>query len=125
MCALLLSAGAAIADPVVVPSGQAITFVDVITDTPGPAGETWRYRFLAPSIARDTGVVSGAALIADIDAICSGFVVPDLVRSDARPDQVIISLADRPVEFGVANPDATQVFEAYRIDGQTCLWEGF
>jgi len=122
---MLALASPAVADPVQVPSGQAITFVDVITDAPGTAGVTWRYRFLAPAIARDTGTISAEVAATDIDTICANFVIPDLRHLGTVPDQVIVSLSDRTIEFGTPTPEATQLFEAYRIDGDTCIWEGF
>ncbi|MEZ5913987.1 MAG: DUF6497 family protein [Paracoccaceae bacterium] len=39
--------------------------------------------------------------------------------------QVIISLAEAPVEFGVAAPEVAQFFEAYSRDGDRCVWEVF
>ncbi len=41
------------------------------------------------------------------------------------PAQIFISISDRPVEFGTKDPDAAQVFEAYRPEDGTCIWEGF
>jgi hypothetical protein len=29
------------------------------------------------------------------------------------------------VPFGEPAPDATQFFEAYRVEGDTCIWEAF
>ena len=42
-----------------------------------------------------------------------------------QAQQVIISIADRPVKFGEPDPDAVQVFEAFRPEGKSCVWEGF
>jgi hypothetical protein len=43
------------------------------------------------------------------------------------PDTVrfVVSLSDRPVEFGVQDPDATQFFEAYTFENGDCIWEEF
>ena len=108
-----------------VPSGQEITLIDVIEGVEGTAEATRRYRFLAPGIAREGGNVSIDAALEDIDALCRDVVLPDLAEAGAAPDQVVISLSDRVVEFGVAAPDATQFFEAYRIENGECIWEGF
>jgi len=48
-----------------------------------------------------------------------------VVAPGEMPDQIIIVLSDREVEFGVADPDATQYFEAYRPEDGACFWEGF
>lgn len=123
--ALLLASAPAGADALSVPSGQRVEFVELIKDAAGNAEVTWRFRFLAPQIARDGGSVPADSAAADIDALCASFVVPHLAEAGQVPDQVIISLSDRITEFGIATPDATQFFEAYRIDGQNCIWEGF
>ncbi|MCP3970181.1 MAG: acetolactate synthase [Rhodobacteraceae bacterium] len=110
------------AEQVQVPSGQPVEFVELIRDA---SGAIWRFRFLAPGIARDGGSVSVDTALGDMEALCRGFVIPRVAVASAPPGQVVISLSDRPVAFGTAHPDATQYFEAYRIEGETCVWEGF
>jgi hypothetical protein len=122
--ALPLSAQDA-AEAIPVPSGQPVTFVELVTDAEGIAGDTWRFRFLAPQIAREGGSVGLDAALADIDAICAQFIAPLLTDRGVALGQVIISLADRPVPFGETVPEATQYFEAYRLEGGQCVWEGF
>lgn len=110
---------------IVVPSGQPVTFFEVLHDIPGPVGTAHRYRFVAPRIAREGGDIDAATAAADIDALCESFVLPQIDLSDEVPDQVIISLADRPVRFGEPAPEATQFFESYRIEDGACVWEEF
>jgi hypothetical protein len=38
---------------------------------------------------------------------------------------VVISLADRPLPFGLQDATVTQFFEVYRPDGASCIWEAF
>jgi len=123
--ALMLLTSPAIAEPVTVPSGQPVEFIEMIRDVEGTAGETLRFRFVAPQISRDGGTVSIEASLADIDVLCAEFVLPMVNKAAAAPDQVIISLADRKVDFGIASPEATQIFEAYRVEDTHCIWEGF
>lgn len=125
LIALILLTTPALAESVTVPSGQPVEFIEMINDVEGTAGETLRFRFVAPQISRDGGTISIEASMADIDALCTDFVLPMVNKVAASPDQVIISLADRQVDFGVASPDATQIFEAYRVDDTHCIWEGF
>lgn len=120
-----LPAGALMAQQMAVPSGQPIEFVELVKDAEGTAAETWRFRFLAPQIARDGGSVSVDAALDDMQAVCDAFVAPALASSGAAPGQVIISLADRPVPFGEPAPEATQFFEAFRLQEGRCVWEGF
>lgn len=108
-----------------VPSGQEITFVDVVHDAPGPDGLTYRFRFLAPAIARVGGTVTAETALEDMQALCDGYALPRVANPGPAPGQIIISLSDKPVQFGTPAPDVTQFFEAFRPDGDACIWEGF
>ncbi len=123
--ATFLAASLAQAEPIDVPSGQEILFVDTIQNQPGASGLTYRFRFLAPQIARETGSVDFDAAAGDMDYLCNSFAVARLPLGGPRPSQIIISLSDRPVEFGIPTPEATQFFEAYRVEDGLCIWEGF
>lgn len=112
-------------EAIVVPSGQAITYLETVQATPGPEGLTTRFRFVAPGIARDAGGIDAEAAQEDMAWLCENFAVPRLPATGPIPSQVIISLADRAVPFGEAAPDVTQFFEAYSIDGGRCVWEPF
>lgn len=108
-----------------VPSGQVVTLQDVIWNAPGPDGMVARFRFVAPAIARDGGTVDFDAASADMAALCQSYALARLAEFAPAPSQVIISMADQPLPFGEAAPDATQFFEAYTIKGNTCIWEAF
>ncbi len=111
---------------ITVPSGQEISFLDVIRGEESAAGTAIRYRFLAPGIARNKGNVVFSQAEEDMAALCQDYVLPWIVVAPGEmPDQIIIVLSDREVEFGVADPDATQYFEAYRPEDGACFWEGF
>lgn len=115
------AAAAGIEQPVAVPSGQPVTFVELVRDAPG-SGLTYRFRFIAPSIA---GAVDFDTAMGDMDFLCESFALPRLAATGPLPAQVVISLSDRPVAFGDTAPEAVQFFEAYRPDGETCVWEAF
>jgi hypothetical protein len=55
--------------------------------------------------------------------LCETFALDRI--EGGMPAQIFISISDRPVVFGEKDPDATQVFEAYRPEGGTCIWEEF
>ena len=122
---LLLFASPVMANEISVPSGQPVTFIERITDPDGPSGLTLRYRFVAPEISKEGGSVDFDQAVADIDALCATFVLADAGIASMNPAQVVITLMDQNVQFGVATPDATQYFEAYRLENDTCVWEGF
>lgn len=107
------------------PSGQVVTFVETIRDASGPEGSVVRFRFLAPAIARSGGSVTVDMAQVDMQALCDGYALPRLPETDPQPAQIIISLADRPVPFGEADPEATQFFESFRPENGRCLWEAF
>jgi hypothetical protein len=108
-----------------VPSGQEIILQDVIWDVPGPQGMVTRFRFIAPAIARNLGAIDFDAAAADMLHLCQDFALPKVVGSNLVPSQIIISLSDQEMLFGQSNPDATQFFEAYRIENGACIWEIF
>lgn len=112
-------------ESIAVPSGQPVTFHDVIWGEPGPAGLTARFRFIAPGIARDSGSVGFETAEADMRFLCESYALPRTEAMAPRPGQIVISLSDRPVEFGRATPEATQFFEAYSAEDGKCIWEGY
>lgn len=119
--ALILAAGPAAA--VDVPSGQQVDLHEVLLDT--VASETWlRFRFVAPQIARETGGLAYDTVSDDMMHLCVSLALPYEIEYALEPDVIVISLADRKTKFGVADPDATQVFEAFRPVDNTCIWEG-
>jgi hypothetical protein len=107
-----------------VPSGQPVTPIDVVLNEPGPAGTTMRFRFLAPEIAPDASISFDVA-VTDMAALCDSYALPRVTETGPVPDQIIISLADRIVPFGQTDAEATQYFEAYRIEDGACVWELF
>jgi len=112
-------------EPIKVPSGQTVTYVETIEDLHGPAGLTYRFRFLAPAIARTGGTVSAEDAVKDMAELCQAFALPRLPNPGPAVQEIVISLADRPVVFGAQAPEATQYFEAFRPDGDACIWEGY
>ena len=104
-----------------VPSGRKLSLIDVITNAPGPAGATARFRFLVPGLASE----EADAAAADMQALCDSFA---LARTDGMvpaPQQIVISFAGEAVPFGEAAPDVVQFFESYRIKNGACVWEVF
>lgn len=116
---------AGVDDPIPVPSGQAVLLQDVVQDAPGPQGLTVRFRFVAPAIARAGGTVAPEDAFVDMEYLCRTYAMPRLSNTGPVPAQVVISLSDMAVPFGEPVPEATQFFEAYRIEDGTCIWEAF
>ncbi len=129
-CAVLLTAVAALSPTIAksqilfpVPSGQPVEFVEVLLDN--NPGELWvRFRFIAPKIGSTTGRIGYDVASADMEHLCQTLAIPYVAQHELNPARVVISLSDRPVEFGHSEPDATQFFEAYRLEQSNCVWEG-
>ena len=119
--ALFSSPASAAEANLVLPSGLVAYLQESLSD--GADSGLYRFRFVAP----DFGAAENDFEVtqADLDYLCAEYAVPELSGKDLKPDQVIISLADRPSDFGVADPDAIQVFEAYSVTNGTCIWEAF
>ncbi|MFY2825835.1 DUF6497 family protein [Ruegeria sp. MALMAid1280] len=106
-----------------VPSGQPVHLSDVLLDN--NPGELWvRFRFVAPRIGYTAGRIGYDVASNDMEHLCQTLAVAYVVRHELDPARVVISLSDRPVEFGRSAPDATQFFEAYRLEQSQCIWEG-
>lgn len=105
-----------------VPSGQPVELNEVLLDN--NPGELWlRFRFIAPKIGDEVGRIGYDVAAKDMLHLCQTLVIPYVAHHDLHPARVVISLSDRPVQFGDVALDATQFFEAYRLAQSTCIWE--
>ena len=121
VCALFCAGGLHAQE---VPSGQPVTLQEVLIDEVN--GEEWlRFRFVAPQIARASEGISYDVVSADIEHLCASFALPYMSDFELPSEVVVISFADQETEFGAPNPEATQFFEAFRIQNETCIWEAF
>lgn len=105
-----------------VPSGQTVEFHEFVQGGLGD-GLTYRFRFIAPNLAATAADPVQSEI--DMAFLCENFALPRVADLGPRPNRVVISMADRETEFGVATPGAIQIFESYSLDGETCIWEPF
>jgi hypothetical protein len=110
------------ADLIPVPSGQPVVLQDVVWNAIGAQGFTLRFRFVAPEI-RSGGSVDFDTAVNDMQVLCADFARQRVTDFGGVPEQIIISMAEKPVAFGETLPDVVQFFEAFRIEGDTCIWE--
>jgi len=110
------------AGPVALPSGNAVTLQDIVTTVPGPAGVTYRFRFVAEWLTPQTPFDTTGR---DILFLCESFALPRLPAMGVAPAQIVISVSSRAVAFGASRPDAVQLFEAFQPAGDTCIWQMF
>lgn len=112
------------AEAVSVPSGQHVEFFEVLWEVDGD-DDVYRFRYIAPDIAREGGKISFDQAELDIKHLCESSALPALVAQGRTADRIVVSLSDQEVEFGKAAPDVTQFFEVYSPEGTTCVWESF
>ena len=123
-------------DPLTLPSGRQVWWLDSAQDTQGVAGLTYRFRFVYPNLTPAMDEATQQAVHQDMEALCNGFAVPRLGRPGASlPEQIVITLMQRPLTFGESDSSITQFFEAFSLaapDGMerrdpatplTCTWE--
>lgn len=110
-------------DPIAVPSGMEVRWLETLRDSQGPAGLTMRFRFVAPGLAKKK--VSQEAIDKDMATLCNDYALPRIAKSGPQPAQIIIAVADRVFPFGEADESVKQYFEAYSIENGACVWELF
>lgn len=116
---LTLVAGAVVAQEITAPSGLVLGVAEVVLERETGMA---RLRFVAEGLA-------GAefdAVAADMQWLCDTHGAPALAQNGIAPVQIVISVADREVPFGVMDPEAVQYFEGYSVAGDgTCHWEPY
>jgi len=124
LSALMLGVGMAVAseEVLILPSGLMATPYEMLSNRAGNELIN-RYRFVAPEFT-----VEGQdfdQMMMDLEYLCTEYALAHLAKTGPVPKQVIISLADGKSVFGAIDPDVTQVFETYRVEDGTCIWEMF
>lgn len=120
---LLATTAGAMEDSPVVPSGLKLQLQEVFLDAMQDGTEALRLRYVAPDVGR--APFEYAALADDFEMICNQIALPMLADAGQGADQIIVSFSSHETEFGVANPDATQYFEVFTLENNTCIWEAF
>ncbi len=124
LCAIMGAPAAQAQDVIKVPSGQPVTFQDVIWEVEGDEN-TYRFRYITPEISRNGGSVEFEQAEGDMRYLCEHSALPALIAQQKDVEHIVISLSDRAVIFGKADPAATQYFDSYAPQGNNCIWEGF
>lgn len=123
LAGLSLSVGAAAQETLVLPSGVGAEAYDVIWDEDLSA---IRMRFVVPRLAEPGSIYAGDALrvFEDMLWLCEtriGSVLPERAQlQDEGWTSVVISLMDRPIEFGARHPEVFQVFEWFTLTMDGC-----
>lgn len=106
-----------------VPSGNPVALQEWLLDEK-PDGQFVyaRFRFVMPAIGQG---LTFDAVAGDFQALCDDYALPWLAGSGEAAERIVVSLADRETEFGVADRSATQFFEAFSFTADACIWEEF
>jgi hypothetical protein len=107
------------------PSGHQVELSEVIWGSQGASGSTVRFRFIDEKLGARVTSEGFVDAEADMAHLCNVVVMPDIKAAADTPDQVIISISDRFLPLGDADPEIVQLFEAYRVENDACVWEGF
>jgi len=111
------------AEDIALPSGQSVTLFDVVLEEGPP--RVARLRFLAPDIDPAGAALTYAAVAPDFVYLCDSYGLPALAANDWQVDEIVISMSDREVAFGVATPEATQYFEPFTVVDGHCAQAQF
>ncbi|MFD1911734.1 DUF6497 family protein [Halodurantibacterium flavum] len=112
----------AIADGLALPSGRDATLQEAFWQGPEEVDGDWlRLRFVTPGLVAEGWEGS----LPDLEFLCDTVALGLLAETGRHADLIMISLADRPSEFGQIDPDLVQFIEAFRPDEGHCTVEGF
>ena len=102
-----------------VPSGQAISFLQFISEDDG---KMVRFRFHAPGIGAGFGY---GEVFDDFQVLCDEQVMPVLTLNNLYPSQIVLSMSAADIPFGKDDPSVLQFFEVFRPQNDICIWEEF
>lgn len=123
-CLMFAAQPAAAGEAVLLPSKQKVLLYEVIVEA-GEAADTYRLRFLKLGITGADLLAEMQVNEADMAYLCQTYALPAIADAGGAVERIVISFSDKPTEFGVASPDAVQVFESYWVESGTCEWEEF
>ena len=104
------------------PSGLAMELHEFLLE-PQADGALWaRFRLVAPELGRG---VEFSRVEGDFPWFCETQALPRLRDAGAEAALAVISISSRLIPFGETAPDVVQFFEAFRLDGDRCIWEVF
>ena len=107
---------------VALPSGLEAALLEGFVELQ-PDGARWgRFRYVMPALAEGADF---DAVQQDFSALCEGQALPMLEAAGETVALVVVSLMDKPMEFGQSDPGTVQYFESFVIRDGRCIWEEF
>ena len=121
--ALAVLAAPALRAEVILPSGLEASLLEGFVEIQ-PDGARWaRFRYVMPAL--EGGATGFDAVQADFVTLCEAQARPMLIQAGGEVALVIVSLMDKPLEFGQSDPGTVQYFESFAIRDDRCIWEEF
>lgn len=110
---------------VLLPSGLVVSLQETRLEpvgAPTHVVRTVRLRYVSPQLEEDAFAFD--RIEGDFAELCASFGLKTRARSAPQAEQVIISIASQPTAFGESAPKVVQYFDAFRVESDTCIWEG-
>lgn len=121
------AASGVLADPALpagpaLPSGMEAALLEGFVEIQ-PDGERWaRFRYIMPALSEGAGYDS---VQQDFAVLCGEAALPMLDAAAEQVSVVVVSLMDKPLEFGQSDPETIQFFEVFAIRDDRCIWEDY
>ncbi len=104
------------------PSGMEAELLEGFVEVQ-PDGERWaRFRYIMPALSGGAGYDS---VQQDFAVLCDAAALPMLDAAAEEVSLVVVSLMDKPLEFGQSDPETIQFFEVFTIRDDRCIWEEY
>lgn len=116
----------AMAEPVTAPSGLTWGLQETLFEPTGASDddiEVIRLRYVSELVA-DRAAYGFDVIEKDFVFFCESVGLQKVTESAPQARQIIVSVASDWVAFGETAPEIVQYFEAFRPEGNLCIWDG-
>jgi hypothetical protein len=118
----LITATTSVRAEVILPSGLEAALMEGFVEVQ-PDGVRWaRFRYVMPALAEGADF---DRVQMDFVTLCEAQALPMLNAAGEEVALVVVSLMDKPMEFGQSDPGTVQYFESFAIRDGRCIWEEF
>lgn len=119
---VLVAASPSAQAEVVLPSGLEAALLEGFVEVQ-PDGVRWgRFRYVMPALAEGADF---DRVQMDFVTLCDAQALPMLTDAGEQVAVIVVSLMDKPMEFGQSDPGTVQYFESFAIRDGRCIWEEF
>ncbi len=101
-----------------------VAYLDTVQNAPA-TGLVYRFRFVAPGIAGTAAPWPKTRRRPTWRRCATASRSRGIASTGPQPNQIVISFSRPAGAVRRAGPEATQFFDAYRIEAGKCVWELF